>query len=196
MSHWSKMFTEDSLIRHIWSRLPGLLLPNPPLANRKRREVLMNSRSCWWGDFPGPEGEETSPPEKALPTCLLTLVPQTTDPSVVITVHTVGSSHPSFQGWGRGERAWCVRCDKTFPLLLLTFNYLNPCCFILISLWKSLLSSSSRNLCDLNIYKTDPSEKREAFVFYFLLCSNGWDHAQTILKLVCNSLIQLFIIWA
>lgn len=203
MSHWSTMFTGDSLIRHIWSRLPGAAAAaESPAGKQEEKESALelqglarllrspggrgdiNSRKNTLGSFP--------------PSCWHSCLRVPLECPVQSLLSTTGISCPPSQGGGgvrEGERAGCVWCDKLYSLL--TFNYLNPCCFIPISsVGPSLLSSSSRNLCNLNIYKTDPSKKRESFVFYFILCSNWWDHAQTILKSVCNSLTQLFIIWA
>lgn len=80
------MFTEDSQIRRIWSRLPGAA-PEPTRANRKRSKMFMT----FGGYFREPSGggrgkgrgnvtSRKHIPGK-LPTFLQVLVPKATVPS-------------------------------------------------------------------------------------------------------------------
>lgn len=78
MSHWSKMFTEDSPMCQIWSRLHQLLPTSPP-AKRRRREMLSNPRAA---RLLSPKGRRDFTSRKnipgKLPTFLLALLPSAT----------------------------------------------------------------------------------------------------------------------
>ena len=175
-----------------------LLLLNPPLANRKRRKC---SRT------PGPVGllhswdgrgdftSRNNIPGK-LPTFPPPLVPKATVPSgVPSAVFTVHQGHHHFGGGGQREGRVCRMCE-TFSLLLLTFNYLNPCCLTLVSfVGPSLSSSSSRNLYNLKSIKQILQKRGKGSCFISYSVPTG----EITLRLCSSrfvSLLQLFILWA